>query len=102
MLRFPPFFKTFGWMLTGLLMFAVLASVLGIAMPDNPFQQTLTSAARNIHLDNWQITYRDLDLKTPAQWSVQKHTLHGGKQEGVDVIVVNNGKLMFTVVPGWQ
>jgi hypothetical protein len=32
-------------------------------------------------------------------WSVQKYTLHGGKQEGVDLIVVNNGRLSFTVVP---
>jgi Domain of unknown function (DUF4432) len=26
-------------------------------------------------------------------------TLHGGKQEGVEVVVVDNGKLQFTVIP---
>lgn len=61
------------------------------------FTQTLTSVKRNIHLDAWQITNRDFnDLNA---WSVNKYTLHGGRQEGVDVIVVNNGKLTFTVIP---
>lgn len=65
----------------------------------SPYHQTLTSVARNLHLDNWQITHRDLDLHTEARWSIQKYTLHGGKQEGVDVIVVDNGRLTFTVIP---
>lgn len=61
------------------------------------FRQTLTSVERNLHLDTWQISNRDFN--DSQQWSVQKYTLHGGKQEGVDVIVVNNGKLSFTVIP---
>src|SRR5205814_10595341 len=35
----------------------------------------------------------------PSPWSVRKKTLHVGKQEGVEVIHVNNGKLSFTVDP---
>lgn len=81
------------------LLFTYFLSSVVIAMQENSFHQTLTSAARNFRLDDWQITYRDIDLKTPAQWSVKKYTLHGGKQEGVDVIVVDNGKLSFTLVP---
>ncbi len=69
------------------------------ASPNDPFRQTLTSVSRNIHLDIWQITHRHLDLKTSAPWSVQKYTLRGGRQEGVDVIVVNNGRLSFVVIP---
>jgi hypothetical protein len=64
-----------------------------------PYRQTLTSASRNIHFDTWQVTHRDFDFKSVAPWSVRKYTLHGGKQEGVDVIVVDNGKLSFTVIP---
>ncbi len=63
----------------------------------NHFSQTLTSVERNIHLDTWQISNRD--FKDERSWSVQKYTLHGGKQEGVDLIVVNNGKLTFSVIP---
>ncbi len=82
-----------------LICIAMLASTLYFNSPSDPFRQTLTSVSRNLRLDTWQITSRDLDLKTSAAWSVQKYTLHGGKQEGVDVIVVNNGKLSFVVIP---
>jgi hypothetical protein len=58
-----------------------------------PYRQTLTSVERNVHLDSWQITQNDLSMGTDAHWSVHKYTLHGGKQEGVDAIVVNNGRL---------
>jgi hypothetical protein len=69
------------------------------ASPNDPFRQILTSVSRNIHLDTWQTTHRDFDFKSAAPWSVQKYTLRGGRQEGVDVIVVNNGRLSFVVVP---
>ena len=78
---------------------SVSSNKASISMPQASFQQTLTSVSRNIHLENWQLSHRDLNLNTSAQWSVQKYVLHGGKQEGVDVIVVNNGKLTFTVIP---
>lgn len=59
----------------------------------------MTSVSRNIHLDAWQTTHRDFDFKSAAPWSVQKYTLRGGKQEGVDVVLVNNGKLSYVVIP---
>jgi hypothetical protein len=63
-----------------------------------PFRQTLTSVERNLRLENWQITSDDLPLGA-ARWSVRKYTLHGGRQEGVELIVVDNGRLSFTVIP---
>ncbi len=85
--------------MAGFVLVITVFSTLVVAVPDTAFQKTLTSVARNIHLDSWQISNRELDLKTKSAWSVKKLTLHGGKQEGVDVIVVNNGKLEFTVIP---
>jgi hypothetical protein len=85
--------------LAGFALAIIVFSTPGMTMANNVFQKTLTSVARNIHLDAWQISNRELALKTKSQWSVKKLTLHGGKQEGVDVIVVNNGKLEFTVIP---
>ncbi len=82
-----------------LICFVMLSSILVLASSTDDFRQTLTSASRNVHLDTWQITHRDFDFKSAADWSVRKYTLHGGKQEGVDVIVVHNGKLEFSVVP---
>ncbi|MCX6895012.1 MAG: DUF4432 family protein, partial [Verrucomicrobia bacterium] len=63
-----------------------------------PFRQTLISASANQRVDTAEITGRKVTPKSP-RWSVRKLTLHGGKQEGVEVIVVNNGKLTFTIVP---
>src|ERR1051326_3592377 len=75
----------------------MIATSLATAAED--FRTTLTSAERGVRLDHWKITSRALKIKSAAPWSVEKLTLHGGKQEGVDVIVVDNGRLKFTVVP---
>lgn len=64
-----------------------------------PYRQVLTSAKANLRVDAWQITHQDVDLHTTAGWSIRKYTLHGGKQEGVDVIEVNNGRMKFVVIP---
>ena len=72
--------------------------MLTLNSDSEPFRQTLTSAARNINLETWQTTHRDFEFKSPAPWSVQKYRLRGGRQEGVDIIVVNNGRLNFIVV----
>jgi Domain of unknown function (DUF4432) len=82
-----------------LICLVMFSSTFIFTSTDDPFRQTLTSVSRNIHLDTWQITSRDFDFKSAAPWSVQKYTLRGGKQEGVDVIVVNNGRLSFVVAP---
>lgn len=64
----------------------------------SPLHLTLTSASKNRRLETVGISGKKITPKSP-RWSVRKLTLHGGKQEGVDVIVVDNGKLAFTVVP---
>ena len=64
-----------------------------------PYRKTLISVESNVRLDTWQITNRDLNPSADASWSVRKYTLHGGKQEGVDVIVIDNGRLTLTVIP---
>lgn len=63
-----------------------------------PFRQTLISASANQRADAAEITGRKITPRSP-HWSVSKRTLHGGKQEGVEIIVVDNGRLTFTIVP---
>lgn len=63
-----------------------------------PFRQTLISSEKNIWVETAEFSGKKLTPKAPG-WTIRKLTLHGGKQEGVEVIVVNNGKLEFTVVP---
>ena len=64
-----------------------------------PLRQVLTSVRQNIHVDSWQVTHREATPDSRIPWSVRKYTLRGGKQEGVDLIVVDNGKLTITIIP---
>jgi hypothetical protein len=61
--------------------------------------QVLTSVRYGINLNLWSISQRELRLDTTAHWSIRKYTLRGGKQEGVEVVEVDNGRLRFVVVP---
>ncbi|MBL9127735.1 MAG: aldose 1-epimerase family protein [Verrucomicrobiales bacterium] len=79
-----------------LLSMLVLAQALAGSAAE-PFRQIVTSTSRGIRTDQWTLTHRDLGL--PSPWSIRKLTLHGGRQEGVEVIVVDNGLLTFTVIP---
>lgn len=83
---------------TALLAFLFLSVITNFAQ-SLPLRHVLTSAKAGVHFDSWQISRDDLKLQTQGAWSVQKYTLHGGKQEGVDVIEVNNGRLRFVVIP---
>ncbi len=73
----------------------VLAAAVGTNCA-HASEAVLTSAAQNIHVDNWS---ESSPAESPIKWSVKKTTLHGGKQEGVDLIEVDNGKLTFAVIP---
>jgi hypothetical protein len=78
-------------------LFFLLMIPLAPAPAAEPFRHLLTSASRGVRTEQWTLTHRDLG--TPNPWSIRKLTLRGGRQEGVDVVVVDNGTLTFTVVP---
>ncbi|MET1067649.1 MAG: aldose 1-epimerase family protein [Pseudomonas prosekii] len=48
---------------------------------------------------NWQITSQQLGVKTDKPFSVTLRTLHGGRQEGVSIVDIDNGTLKLSVVP---
>jgi uncharacterized protein DUF4432 len=78
----------------------VLLCLLGwnVAGADE-FVQPLISAQRGINVETWQITSSEVTPDCPVHWALHKYALHGGKQEGVDLIVVNSGKVRITVCP---
>ena len=82
-----------------------LASIIVVAVglssirAAEPFRLVLTDVEQNIYKETAEITSSDLTPDSRASWSVRKYVLHGPRQEGVDVVEVNNGKLRFTVVP---
>ncbi|MBP1768594.1 MAG: hypothetical protein H6P98_2709 [Candidatus Aminicenantes bacterium] len=59
----------------------------------------LIDSRHNRNVESWEASGREVTPSCPAAWSVKKFRLHGGKQEGVDVIAVDNGKLALTVIP---
>ena len=80
--------------------------VLGCAHPrkpmkpaDPPFRKLLIDAETSTHVSEWSIDSGELDLDTPHDWQVHKYVLRGGRQEGVDMVEVDNGVLSFKVIP---
>ncbi|MSU41189.1 MAG: DUF4432 family protein [Pedosphaera sp.] len=64
------------------------------------FQKTLISTTQNIHTAEWRMNASDLPSSPAgAQWQITKTTLHGGKQEGVDLITLDNGRLKIRLIP---
>lgn len=64
-----------------------------------PLQVTLTDVAENVYIESLHLTSDQVTPDCPHSWSVRKYVLHGGRQEGVEVIDVDNGKLRLRVVP---
>ena len=58
----------------------------------------LTSVDGNIDVGNWQIGARDTGVAPDVPWSVRRQRLHGGKQDGVDLIAIDNGRMTITLV----
>ena len=82
----------------------LLVATLTIAAPDDTVRAqnnryVLTSVAQNIDVGDWRIDARKTGVAPGVPWSVRRWRLHGGKQDGVDLIAIDNGKLTITLVP---
>ena len=72
---------------------------LSSAIAAEPYRYPIISAERAIHMDTWRTSHREIKTQSTIPWSVRKTTLHGGKQEGVDQIVIDNAKLKLIIIP---
>jgi hypothetical protein len=59
----------------------------------------LISSARNINCQDLSILGKEFTPDCDTPWSVNIKTLHGGKQEGVRLITLDNGKMQIVVIP---
>jgi len=75
----------------------VVGIFLGPAQAANQNSKVLVDAAANLATANWKVA--STEWGGTGNWSVELRTLHGGRQEGVQVIEVNNGAISFTIVP---
>jgi hypothetical protein len=84
-----------------LFLFVVLLTIPTAAEPPQTksSRYVLTSVEQNIDVGNWQITARETGIVPGVPWSVRKQGLHGGKQDNVDLIVIDNGRMTITLVP---
>jgi hypothetical protein len=78
---------------------AIAVCALAIPAQAQEHSKVLIDTATNLATANWKISSADWGDKKGLAWSVQLKTLHGGRQEGVQVIEVDNGAMTFTIVP---
>jgi hypothetical protein len=64
-----------------------------------PFQKTLIDRSQNLNPPSWQITSKEVCSDACDPWKVTKSRLVGGKQEGVDIVEIDNGRLRILVIP---
>jgi len=67
--------------------------------PAKSIRKVLTSTEQGVHVDRWQLSSHEVAPDSAFLWNIQKETLYGGRQGGVDVVRIDNGRLRFSVIP---
>jgi uncharacterized protein DUF4432 len=49
--------------------------------------------------DEWSVSSTDLGIAADPPFSVKNTILHGGKQEGVELVEIDNGRMTIAVIP---
>lgn len=66
----------------------------GAAKADYGYRKVLTSVREGIHTN----AFEHHGEANGQRWSVRKQTLHGGKQEGVEIVTIDNGRMEIDIV----
>src|SRR4029077_10290341 len=84
-----------------LILCAIALPSLARAEPaaDSAHRYALTSAQENLRTESFELSEQKLPGTGSQPWSIRKTTLHGGKQEGVELVTIDNGTLAITVIP---
>ena len=72
---------------------------LAAAPADAPYHKVLIGPGADAPTESWQIDSKQVTPGCKTPWSIRRVRLHGGKQEGVELIQVDNGVLKLTIVP---
>lgn len=79
--------------------FLLVFFTLGSTPRPSAGEEILISAEKNIRVAERTISSKDLSPASEPEWSIHKTVLHGGKQEGVDLITIDNGAMKIVVIP---
>jgi hypothetical protein len=63
------------------------------------FEKVLTDAWQNIGEETYEITSDNFVGYEGPSWRIGKFTLKGGKQQGVDLVEIDNGHMTVVVIP---
>jgi hypothetical protein len=86
------------WIVIALLPLVCGEEVPAEELPASAYRHVLTSIAEDRRSESIEITPTTAGLPAEVPWSIVKRTLHGGKQEGVELITLDNGKLQIDLV----
>lgn len=67
-------------------------------MPDRYIHHFL-NVEENHHAGDCELRSSDITPNCDSPWSVSQTRLHGGKQEGVDLITIDNGAMAIRIIP---
>lgn len=77
----------------------VFSTFVPCSAQDSAFRQVLSSTSLSQNTATWHADSKTVTPDCPHPWFVSKRTLHGGRQEGVEVVVINNGPMEIVVCP---
>ena len=75
----------------------LVLTVLMCAAPALAWEYNLQDTARG--KDEWRVTSDELGVRTAHPFSVTTRALHGGREEGVTVVEIDNGRMKIRVCP---
>ena len=66
--------------------------------PADQYRSVVISVEPGTHHETAEVTPATAGVPRDSSWSVVKRTLHGGRQEGVELITVDNGEIQIDIV----
>ena len=77
----------------------LLSGMLSAPADGQPYRMKLTSVQDNVRLAKFSISSKDVTPECKIAWSIRKVVLQGGRQEGSELLIVDNGKLEVILIP---
>ena len=85
--------------LTGVPVILSAGLLMTVSHGQDSFRHTVTSSEQSHNEQSWQASAAKVTPDCRHQWWIQKSVLKGGRQEGVDQIIVNNGAMEIVLCP---
>ena len=80
-------------------LFAFLLPLLATTGAAQPARKLLISTSENLNPERVFLDSKAVTPDCPVKWNVSLDTLRGGKQDGVRLVTIHNGKLRIVLIP---